>query len=108
MGLTISITDKLVFGNKKVRLGTVTFDSSYPTGGEAYTAGLFGLSKLRKVRVDPKGGYTFDVDTANSTIKVFGVRIDSTSTGIIRQEEMSNGTDLSSVVAEFEVYGYGG
>lgn len=38
-----------VAGNKRVKVRTVTFDSSYPTGGEPLTAADVGLKKLTQV-----------------------------------------------------------
>ena len=31
-------------GSRKESVGTITFDSSYPTGGEAFTPAEFGLN----------------------------------------------------------------
>ena len=38
MALTIGKTSSGVMGDKRYFIGTVAFDSSYPTGGEAVTA----------------------------------------------------------------------
>jgi hypothetical protein len=48
MALTITIPDagRTVIGNKRLTIGTIAFDSSYPTGGEALTAGDLGLDKI--------------------------------------------------------------
>jgi hypothetical protein len=48
MALTITIPDagRTVIGNKRLVFGTIAFDSSYPTGGEALTAGNLGLDKI--------------------------------------------------------------
>ena len=40
-----------VSGNVKVRYRKITFDASYPTGGEALTAANFGLSQLYTVEI---------------------------------------------------------
>ena len=48
MALTITIPDagRTVLGNKRLVFGTIAFDSSYPPGGEALTAGNLGLDKI--------------------------------------------------------------
>ena len=48
MALTITIPDagRTVIGNKRLVIGTIAFDSSYPTGGEALTATNLGLDKI--------------------------------------------------------------
>lgn len=51
MALTLS-NDKAantVWGNKRVRVYDVTFDSSYPTGGESLTPADVGLKKIEQV-----------------------------------------------------------
>lgn len=40
-----------VEGSRRVAHAKVTFDNSYPTGGEAVTAAMFGLVRLDFVRV---------------------------------------------------------
>jgi hypothetical protein len=48
MALTITVPDagRTVIGNKRLVIGTIAFDSSYPTGGEALTATNLGLDKI--------------------------------------------------------------
>lgn len=46
MALTLSKVDAWVSGNKKVRVYDITFDSSYPAGGEPLTASDVGLKKI--------------------------------------------------------------
>ena len=48
MALTITVPDagRTVIGNKRLVFGTIAFDSSYPTGGEALTATNLGLDKI--------------------------------------------------------------
>ena len=109
MGLTITISDKSVFGNKKVRTGTIAFDSSYPTGGEVYTAAQFALSKIKQLQVFPKSGYLFEDDATNKKLKVLGMNPTSTSSGVIALEEVANTTNLSTLTGvPFFISGYGG
>ena len=48
MALTVTIPDgaKSVFGNKRITMGTIAFDASYSTGGEALVAGDIGFDKI--------------------------------------------------------------
>lgn len=110
MALTVTIaTDgKSVFGNKHVRMGVITFDDSYPTDGESYTAAMFALGKIRKLFVFPRDGYMPDVDDANSKIKVYGTRPDSTSSGVQTMYEVGNTENLSAISFDFIVFGIGG
>lgn len=109
MALTITISDKSVFGNKKVRLGTIAFDSSYPTYGESYTAAMFALSKINQLVVFPSGGYTIEPDTTNLKLVVKGQRADSTSSGVVTLEEVDNTTNLSTLTGvPFIIFGTGG
>lgn len=52
-GLTIAKltpnADNIGFGNVRVKVRTITFDSSYPTGGEALAAADVGLRKIHAV-----------------------------------------------------------
>ena len=50
MALTIANdkTANTVWGNKKVRVFDITFDSSYPTGGESLTASDLGFKKIEQ------------------------------------------------------------
>lgn len=53
MALTVSEITRTVYGNRKVLLATVTFDDSYPTGGEALTAATLGFTSIDVVRCTP-------------------------------------------------------
>jgi hypothetical protein len=49
--------------------GTLAFDSSYPTGGEAINASA--NERFEMVIAQPTGGYSFSWDAANQKMKVF-------------------------------------
>ncbi len=49
MALTVSRVTRSTFGNKRIVIADVTFDSSYPTGGESLTASDVGLRKIEAV-----------------------------------------------------------
>lgn len=90
-----------VQGDKKVVSGLVTFDSSYPTGGEAYTAALFGFDQvLHHVEVEGvtltgSGGRLIVNDHANKKLKLFTAM----------STEAANASDQSAVTARVTAYG---
>lgn len=89
MALTISLTTSSL-GDKKGRYGTITFDDSYPTGGEAFTAADLGLTFLDHLVITDKGGAAV-VAWISSTGKLKAyVR----TTGV----EVANAVDLSALV----------
>ena len=78
-------------GHKLVAV-KITFDSSYPTNGEALVASDVGLTEILAVFAEPKGGYCF-VWAAN-LIEAFWV--DTTTDGA-PLAEVANTTDLSAI-----------
>lgn len=70
----------------------ITFDASYPTGGEPLTAASLGLASVLMAMVQPAAGYAFVYDITNS--KVLAYR--GAGTGAVLAEETA-ATDLSAV-----------
>lgn len=77
-----------------VLTGTVTFDSSYATGGELATDLSAKFKKLNVVLCDNANGDGFWYDRANNKIKVFTATATEAS------------GDLSTLVANFVAYGF--
>lgn len=103
MALTFTEQYRGVVSDRRVWRGTVTFDSSYPTGGEAVTAADFGFDvSIETVIVgsNDEAGVSCRWDGANSKLKLFDE--DNTS-GI--EAEFGNGTDASANVTTLEAYG---
>lgn len=102
MAATVSVTDRFVQGNKQVRFGTVTFDSSYPTGGEAVTAAQLGLTKVQ--RVIPT------IKTIGGTVNVANVTYDATNSKFKVYDEtpaeVADTSDLSTLSIDFTAVGY--
>lgn len=71
MALTVSEIKNSMFGNKLAIMADVAFDSSYPFGGEALAANLFGLSTIERMVIDTTKGYTLEYDITNSKLKAF-------------------------------------
>lgn len=89
-------------GGFRVWMGTITFDSSYPTGGEAVTAADFGMSAIHTMIISStdEAGISARWDHANLKIKLFDE--DNTS-GV--EAEFANTGDASGVVVEAVVFG---
>ena len=71
MGLTITNKRQISAGNMNMVLALVSFDSSYPTGGEALTPGNLGLASIEEIFINAKNGYIFEYDKANKKLKAF-------------------------------------
>jgi hypothetical protein len=73
----------------------ITFDDSYPTGGEALTANTIGGGSVVAAFFEVEDGYVFRYDKANS--KVLAYWVDTTVDGAALAE-VADTTDLSAVV----------
>jgi hypothetical protein len=102
-GLTVAkvASGDYVVGNKKVRTFTVTFDDSYPTGGEALTKATLGLSGKTLISVVPHGafrntdatlGIIVSYDHTNSKLVAYWGNAGSVS----GMPEVASTTDLST------------
>jgi len=58
-------------GGRRMVIGDLAFDSSYPFGGESLALTTLGLDKLDMVMIAAKLGYTFEYDFTNNKVKVF-------------------------------------
>lgn len=89
MALAVSIIDSVVEGNKRIVTADVTFDSSYPTGGEAVTLSTLGLNSILFVQMPgAKVANLLQYDYAANKILAY-----VSSTG----SQVANTTDLSAV-----------
>ena len=99
-----SVTPTVLPGEEGVKLvyATVTFDSSYPTGGEAVTAADFGLGNIRALIVgsNDEAGVSARWDQANSKLKLFD---EDNASGI--EAEFANAGDASANVVTVHVVG---
>lgn len=71
----------------------ITFDSSYPTGGEPITPAMLGLSTIDILRANPAGGYVLSWDDANAKLLAYRGGADN---AVLAQE--SDTTNLSTLV----------
>lgn len=88
-----------VFGRHKVRLVTVTFDSSYPTGGESFVPADVGLAEFTFVSASVDAdGYVVNYDYTNEKFVVFGVEQDADAATTEPLDEEDDTADLSGLV----------
>jgi hypothetical protein len=70
MSLTVT-REYASLGSKQAAIGEITFDSSYPTGGEPFNAlSLLGINNVDSMVIENKSGYVFEFDKVNKKIKV--------------------------------------
>jgi len=79
MAIAVSIVKRsgLVPSGRAV-VADVTFDSSYPAGGEPYTAAMFGLTRIDQMQTAPAlasstTGLLCLADHTNSKLMLFGM-----------------------------------
>lgn len=113
MSLTVdlSVDKPTVFGNKKIVFADVTFDSSYPTGGESIAASDFGLNTLQYViplgpAVDSDGtggsnAVPVFFDASTSKLQTF----ESGASGTVNPEKGS-GESLANYLVHVIAVGY--
>ncbi len=97
MALTVTTNLHQVWGTRRVKLITLAFDSSYPTGGEALPAGnlKFGLQKVDFVNITNSSGYSFQYDYTNDKILAYYGDNNNASDGA--QIQVPDTTDLSAL-----------
>lgn len=85
MALAIASLKKDVFGNKRVHSGQITFDSSYPAGGEALTPETLGLHVVESFYAVGAAGFYFEYDYTNKKllVKCPGVVTTAAGAGIL-------------------------
>lgn len=112
MSLTIANVDSRsedVFGRHKVRIVEVTFDGSYPTGGEDFTPANVGLAQFDLVSVSPDadstGGYVVQYDYVAEKLVVFGVQQDADAAVTDPLDEEDDTVDLSGLTVRVFVLG---
>lgn len=65
----INITRQTIVGDLRYVTGTFDFDSSYPTGGEAFDYATLGLSNIDLIVFSPKLGLSFEYDYTAKKVK---------------------------------------
>ena len=110
MGLTVTKvrgTSEQVLGKVRGVMADVAFDASYPTGGEACTADLFGLKRLLAVQelntptTSGATGKQVEFDVTNAKLKLL---VSGGSGSALA--EVSNASDQSGVTRRVLALGY--
>jgi hypothetical protein len=105
MALTYSTTNIDVIGSRRQVTGSITFDSSYLTGGEVLTPSLIGLYQIEHMEVDPAQGYVprWNRSQTAPTIQVF--QGDNANAAAAPGIEVPNATNLATLVVGFRATG---
>ena len=109
MAIAISaLTRPQMEGSRRKVRGTITFDSSYPTGGEALTLKTIGLDVLEDLVISGQSASSttsyvvvWDRSATAPKLKVHG----GAASGVALAE-VTNTTDLSALVVRFEATGF--
>lgn len=72
--------------------GTIDFDSSYPTGGEAIS---LPLNEVKGMLIENKAGYVFQYDRTNKKILAYYADYDAVADGALIQ--VPDTTNLSAL-----------
>lgn len=110
MALTLTSVKKDVWGTTRCHVWDVTFDNSYPTGGESLTGADLGLPhQVFLVVANSKGddaSYKVDYDYANELLKVSGVQQDADAAVTEPFDEEDDEADLSGLIVRVVAIGY--
>jgi len=82
------------WGRTRVVEKLVTFDSSYDSGGETLSAAMFGLSALWDVKVQAKGGYSFEWSPTTAATGLLLAKPQLTS--VVQTITKANATDVTT------------
>jgi hypothetical protein len=91
-------------GDRRYVVATVTFDSSYATGGEAITLASLGLTRLDFIQAVTDDGYVPAWDGSKTAPKIKLFWVDTTTDGAPLAEVAST-TDVSAVTVQLIAYG---
>lgn len=97
MALTYSSVTRTVMGTQQVVEGLMAFDSSYPTGGEAFSLAGVGVTRLDQLDVFPGGGYVFEWDRSTTSPKVLAYYGDNNNASDGPLIQVPDTTNLSTV-----------
>jgi hypothetical protein len=99
---TAIITGPEVPGNRKMTTATVTFDSSYATGGEPVAIGDLGFTRLDYLCVSAGQGYLAAWDGSTTAPKFLLYRQTAATGALV---EVPNATDVSTISVKVLAFG---
>ena len=100
--VTTIITGPEVPGNRKFVTATITFDSSYATGGEPLIIADLGLSRIDYITVSSGNGYHGAWDGSLTAPKILAYRQTAATGALV---EVPNTTDVSTLNFKVLVFG---
>lgn len=109
MAVTVTDVRKSVFGDRRAVTVDVTFDSSYPTGGEALTPSQFGLqvvdvvfAELAVAQTGQATALAVSYDRVNEKLQAF----ETSGTVDTPFAEVDDTDDLSDYVVRLTAIGH--
>lgn len=96
MAVTATKLLEIHANKKRVVFGSLAWDNSYPTGGEAITLNQLGLSVLEQLLPFPSLGYVPSWDGSESSPLVLLYWVDTTVDGA-PLAEVADTTDVSAI-----------
>lgn len=112
MALSLSTVKKTVWGDIRVHIVDVTFDSSYPTGGESLTKADLGFTTttLGVFTTTKQTGsvavYESVYDLTNEKLMVYGVEQDADAATTEPFDQENDTANLSALVVRVIALGY--
>lgn len=113
MALTVTLDQAgpRLLGNRRVVTGQVTFDASYPTGGESLPLSALGLAALENLSITNVAAASTTTQviawdkskTAPLLLAFYGDNNNASDGNLI---QVPDTTDLSATVARFEATGW--
>lgn len=95
MAMTATRSFELRGNFKRQVVGTLAFDTTYPTGGEALTINQLGLTRLDEMHVSPSEGLVFEWDRSAATPKILAYWVDTSVDGA-PMAQVTTDTDLAA------------
>lgn len=116
MALTITTNEEGVLGDLRYKVVTLAFDSSYPTGGESFTAANLGWDSMVLVTAANTSGLAFDYDYTNALLLAYeqGITTGSTAAADSTSGALAEDIAAAETVVRFmdsavdTTYGFGG
>lgn len=111
MALSFTPSDRQLLGTKRVVTGTVTFDASYVTGGMPFTASNVGLTAITDVTIHDAAATTpsayfviWNKSTTAPTLQAY--QGDNPNAAQAPALQVPNATNLATLSARYEIWGY--
>lgn len=104
MSLTIATIQKGIAGDCFDDVVTVTFDNSYPTGGEPLTAADIGRTRILHVDASPAGGFIYEYDHTNSKLKAYTTDLSEATDGPL-VEVANTSAALNNITTRLRIKG---